>query len=107
MRDDHARFEALGARVVVVTRHDKEEMVAHWKKEKLPYAGVSDPDGHLTDAYGQQWRLFKLGRMPAQFVVDCQGKIAFAHYASGMSDIPKNEAMLELMKGLDCPGKTP
>ena len=38
--------------------------------------------------------------MPAQFVIDCQGKIAFAHYGSGMSDIPKNARMLEVIRGL-------
>jgi peroxiredoxin Q/BCP len=104
MRDDYPKFRALGATIVVVTRHNQKEMQEYWQKEKLPFVGVPDPAGAVTDVYGQQWKLFKLGRMPAQFVVDCQGKIAFVHYASGMSDIPTDETMLKLMQGLKCPG---
>ena len=78
-------------------------MSEYWRKEKLPYLGVPDPDGAFTSTYGQQWKLFKLGRMPSQFVVDCAGTITFVHYASGMSDIPTNKKMLELMRGLKCP----
>lgn len=103
MRDDQDAFRSLGAQIVVVTRHDGEEMQKYWQKQKLSFLGVPDPEGTLTSVYGQQWRLFKLGRMPAQFVIDCEGMIVFAHHASGMSDIPANSRMLELMRKLDCP----
>lgn len=95
MRDDHEKFVALGAKVLVVTRHNLEQMKAYWKKERLPYQGIADPDGRITARYSQQWRLFRLGRMPALFVIDSKGKIVFAHYSSGMSDIPKTSTVLE------------
>ncbi len=100
MRDDHAAFRAAGARIVVVTSHDLAKMQAYWAEHKLPFLGVPDPEGLLAKQYGQQWKLLKLGQMPAQFVVDCQGKIVFAHYGSGMSDIPENQEMLRLIKTL-------
>jgi peroxiredoxin Q/BCP len=107
MRDDHEAFKKLGARIVVVTRHDPARMRAYWAEHKLPFIGVPDPDGAITERYGQQWKLFKLGRMPAQFVIDCQNKIAFSHYGSSMSDIPKNARMLEVIRGLsNCEGES-
>ncbi len=104
MRDDYQRFRELGAEIVVVSRHDAERMREHWRTNRLPYLGVADPGGEVSARYGQQWKLTQLGRMPAQFVVDCRATIAFAHYAGGMSDIPRNERMLELIRGIDgCP----
>lgn len=100
MRDDHDTFQKAGASIVVVTSHELPKMKAYWEEHKLPYLGLPDPSGELAKQYGQQWKLFKLGQMPAQFVVDCQGKIVFAHYGSGMSDIPKNQEMLHLIKAL-------
>lgn len=100
MRDDYRAFRNAGAEIVVVTRHDAKRMRTYWAENKLKYLGIPDPKGTLTKRYGQQWQLFKLGRMPAQFVIDCQGKLAHTHYGSSMSDIPENAKMLKLLQGL-------
>ena len=42
----------------------------------------------------------KLGRMPALFVIDRNGAVAFAQYGKSMSDIPKNSEILKLLDGL-------
>jgi peroxiredoxin len=97
MRDDHAKFEALGVRVVVVVKDSAEAVRRYWTREKLPMIGLPDPSGELTQTYGQQWKLQRLGRMPAQFVIDCRGAIPFADYGRSMSDIPTNAAMLPLL----------
>jgi peroxiredoxin Q/BCP len=47
--------------------------------------------------YGQQVNLFKLGRMPAQVLVDKAGKARYVHYGHSMSDIPSNEELLALL----------
>ena len=54
----------------------------------------------MSKPYGQQWKLIKMGQMPAQFVLDCQGMLVFAHYGSSMKDIPANSAMLTLLKSM-------
>lgn len=100
MRDDYPRFRALGAEIVVVTRHDAAAMREHWARQRLPYPGIADEAGAITARYGQQWKAHKLGRMPAQFVVDCGGRVAFAHYGASMADIPDNARMLALIRGL-------
>lgn len=107
MRDDYQRFRAQQAQIVVVTRHDAETMREHWRENKLPYLGVPDEPGRITARYGQQWKLHKLGRMPAQFIIGCDGRVAYAHYGTSMSDIPENARMLALIRSLlGCPGPT-
>jgi peroxiredoxin Q/BCP len=98
MRDDYHDFTALGAEIIVVARHEKEKMRAYWKKEKLPFLGISDPEGKITSRFAQQWKFFSLGRMPAQFVLDCQGNIALAHYSKSMADILSNRAVLQSVR---------
>jgi peroxiredoxin Q/BCP len=48
--------------------------------------------------FGQEVNLFKLGRMPAQVVVDKAGIARYAHYGHSMSDIPKNEEILKILR---------
>ncbi len=62
--------------------------------------GVPDADGKLANLYGQEWKIVKLGRMPALFVIDRQGALAFAQYGKSMSDIPENNEMLKVLDAL-------
>jgi peroxiredoxin Q/BCP len=48
--------------------------------------------------YGQEVKLFKLGRLPAQMLIDKSGKVRFVHYGHSMSDIPPNEEILKLIE---------
>jgi peroxiredoxin Q/BCP len=50
--------------------------------------------------YGQELSLFKLGRMPAQLLIDKQGVVRFVHYGHSMADIPENEEILALLDEL-------
>lgn len=94
MRDDFAKFEKAGASIIVVAKHSPEEMDKYWKENKLPYTGIPDPEGKVAKLYYQQWKVLKLGLMPALFVIDKNGKIAFLHYSSSMSDIPTDTKVL-------------
>ena len=42
--------------------------------------GLPDPKHSVLKRYGQEIKLFKLGRMPAQVIVDKQGQARYAHY---------------------------
>ena len=50
----------------------------------------------MLKLYGQEVNLFKLGRMPAQVLIDKAAVPRFVHYGHSMSDIPKNEEILAL-----------
>jgi hypothetical protein len=51
--------------------------------------------------YGQEVNLFKLGRMPAQVIVDKAGVARFVHYGHSMSDIPSNAEILSSLDELN------
>ena len=72
-----------------------------WKADDLPFLGLPDPEHTVLDLYGQQVKLFKLGRMPAQLLVDKTGTVRFAHYGSSMSDIPAPEEVVRMLDVLD------
>ena len=49
----------------------------------------------------QEVIISKLGRMPAIIVVDKEGIVRYAYFGESMSDIPPNEEILEVLKGLE------
>ena len=68
----------------------------YWQAESLPFVGLPDPTYSVLKLYGQEVNLFKLGRMPAQVLIDKAGIARFVHYGHDMSDIPENEEILAL-----------
>jgi peroxiredoxin Q/BCP len=100
LKEDDQAFSSLKTTVVVVAPHDAETVAEYWKREALPMIGLPDQEGRLAELYGQEWRLLKLGRMPALFLIDRKGTLAYAHYGESMADIPKNSEMLRILEGM-------
>jgi peroxiredoxin Q/BCP len=100
MKQDFREFTSRNATIVVVAPHSTEKVAARWKEAALPMIVVPDPEGTLSDRYGQEWKLLKFGLMPALFVVDRKGSLAFVQYGTSMSDIPENGVMLKVLDGL-------
>ncbi|MBN2438381.1 MAG: redoxin domain-containing protein [Deltaproteobacteria bacterium] len=100
MKRDFKEFASRNAAIVVVAPHAAEKVAEYWKKEELPMIGIPDEGGKLANLYGQKWKLLKFGRMPALFVIDRKGALAFTQYGTSMSDIPSNSAMLKVLDGL-------
>ena len=103
LRREHEEFSKREARVVVVGPESPESFRAYWQREGLPFVGLPDPGHEVLKLFGQQVRIFKLGRMPAQVVVDAQGVVRFVHYGHDMTDIPPNEELFALLDGLRPP----
>lgn len=97
MRQDHTEYASRDVAVVVVGPENAEEFAAYWQKESLPFIGLPDPKASVLKLYGQEVNLFKLGRMPAQVLIDKEGIARFVHYGHSMSDIPGNEEILALV----------
>lgn len=51
--------------------------------------------------FGQEVNLFKLGRMPAQVIVDKKSIARFVHYGHAMSDIPDNEEIISFLNQIN------
>ena len=100
MKKDLGEFAARKATVVVVAPQDAQRVKEYWKEAGLSYLGIPDEDGRLAHLYGQEWKALKLGRMPAMFVIDREGRLAFARFGKNMSDIPTDQEILKVLDGL-------
>ncbi len=96
LRQDYAQFIARDIEVVVVGPEDASAFADYFGQESLPFIGLPDPKASVLKLYGQEVNLFKLGRMPAQVLIDKAGVARYVHYGHSMSDIPKNEEILTL-----------
>ena len=97
LRQDYAQFVERNAVILVVGPEDRTAFAAYWKATKLPFVGLPDPKHTVLKLYGQEVNLFKMGRMPAQVIVDGAGRARYVHYGHSMSDIPPNSEILALL----------
>jgi peroxiredoxin Q/BCP len=97
MKHDFTQFISKNVTIAVVAPHSPLEVAEYWQKEALPMIGIPDEDGRLSALYGQRWKLLKLGRMPAFFIIDREGRLVFSHYGKSMSDIPINRDILKII----------
>ena len=96
LRQDYSQFVDRDIEIVVVGPEDAKAFAEYFGKESLPFIGLPDPTASVLKLYGQEVNLFKLGRMPAQVLIDKAGVARYVHYGHSMSDIPKNEELLAL-----------
>ena len=101
LRHDYSEFAARDVEVVVVGPEDAASFAGYFEKESLPFVGLPDPKYSVLKLYGQEVKLFKLGRMPAQVLIDKAGVARYVHYGHRMSDIPENAEILGLADELN------
>lgn len=101
LRQDYDAFVQRDALIVVVGPEGPSQFQKFWAENKLPFIGLPDPKLGILRLYGQEVNLFRLGRMPAQVVVDKNGMARFVHYGKAMSDIPANSELLEILDELN------
>jgi len=101
LRQDYSKFTQKDAEVLVVGPERIKKFKAFWKDKDLPFVGLPNPDHSVLKLFGQEINLFKLGRMPAQVIVDKSGYARFIHYGKSMSDIPDNQELLVLLDELN------
>jgi peroxiredoxin Q/BCP len=101
LRQDFAKFVQRDAEIIVVGPENGQAFKDYWQKEQLNFVGLPDPKHTVLKQYGQEIKLFKLGRMPAQVIVDKQGQARYVHYGHSMSDIPENDELLIILDQLN------
>jgi peroxiredoxin Q/BCP len=101
LRQDFQKFTDENTAVLVVGPENSNAFANYWAKNNLPFIGLPDPKHAVLKLYGQQVKIFKLGRMPAMVIIDRQGIVRFVHYGHSMSDIPENSDVLETLKALN------
>ena len=101
LRQDDARFAERDAVIMVVGPEDRGTFATYWKATKMPFVGLPDPKHAVLKLYGQEVKLLKLGRMPAQVIVDKVGRVRYVHYGHSMMDIPSHGEILALLDDLN------
>jgi len=101
LRQDNDKFAAQEAKIVVVGPENKPSFARYFKENDLPFTGLPDPKHTVLKRFGQEVKLFKLGRMPAQVLIDKDGIARYAHYGHSMSDIPENQEILEILREIN------
>lgn len=100
MRRSYDQFVQRDTEVLSVGPENAKKFEAYWYENDLPFLGLPDEKHSVLKLYGQEVKLFKLGRQPAQMIIDKQGLLRYVHYGHSMSDIPNNEEMLQLLDSL-------
>ncbi|RPI84601.1 MAG: thioredoxin peroxidase [Chloroflexi bacterium] len=101
LRQDYKELQSHQIEVLVVGPENASAFENYWRENELPYIGLPDPKSSVLKLYGQEVNLFKLGRMPAQVLVDKQGTARFVHYGKSMSDIPGPKEILSSLHGVN------
>jgi peroxiredoxin len=94
---DYDSFSQRNTEVLILGPDGPEAYKRHWQQENMPAVGLADVKSRIANLYYQEVNLFKLGRMPAQFIIDPHGIIRDAYYGNSMSDIPSNQAIFDLL----------
>jgi peroxiredoxin len=98
LRQEYQHFAKLDTEIIVVGPEEAESFRKYWTKEDLPFIGLPDPKHMILKLYGQEVNLFKLGRLPAQMLIDKSGMLRYVHYGHSMADIPSNQEIMNLIK---------
>ena len=101
LRQDHEQFVEQDVVILVVGPENAKKFKSYFSEHDLPYAGLPDPKHGVLKRYGQEIKLFKFGRMPAQVLVDKEGVARLVHYGDSMSDIPTTQEILALVEEID------
>jgi peroxiredoxin Q/BCP len=97
LRQDYQEFINRNTEIIVVGPENADAFRTYWAKNDLPFIGLPDPSASVLKNYGQEVNIFKLGRMPAQVIVDKNSIAKYVHYGHSMSDIPENKELFQLI----------
>ncbi len=100
MRRDNGKFVERDTVIISVGPEKADSFQKYWLEKGLPFFGLPDENHSVLKMYGQEVKLFKLGRQPAQMLIDKNGMLRYVHYGQSMSDIPTTEEMIELLDKL-------
>ena len=101
LRQNVEQFDQRNTEIVVVGPEDENSFADYFAEHDLPFRGYPDPDHTVLKLYGQEVNLFRLGRMPAQVLIDKKGIARFVHYGKSMTDIPSSEEIIALIDRLE------
>jgi peroxiredoxin len=100
LHHDYDKFVEKNTEIVAIGPENAKSFIKYWEENGLKFHGIPDEKHSVLKLYGQKVNLFKLGRMPAQMLVDKEGVLRYVHYGHSMQDIPENTEIFELIDSL-------
>lgn len=100
LHQDYSQFLKRNTKIVVIGPEKSEKFKDYFEAHGLEFYGLPDPQKKVLKLYGQKIKLLKLGRMPAQMLIDKEGILRYIHYGHSMKDIPENSEILQLIDSL-------
>lgn len=100
LHQDYDKFVKKDTAILVIGPENSEKFKEYWEENNLEFYGIPDESHSILKMYGQEVNLFKLGRMPAQMLVDKEGILRYVHFGHSMKDIPENSEILEIIDKL-------
>jgi peroxiredoxin len=100
LHQGYKEFEDRNTVILVIGPDNVERVKKYWEENDLKFYGLPDEEHKVLKLYGQKVDIFRLGRLPAQILVDKEGNVRYIHYGKSMSDIPENNEIFELIDKL-------
>ena len=92
LRDDIASYSSIDAQILAISVDSPFALGKFKEEQKLPFPLLSDFNKEVCGAYGSQYDEFVLGMKGvakrSAFVIDEEGKIAYAEVLESAGDIP-------------------
>lgn len=97
LRQEYRELVKLDVEVIVIGPEKPEAFRKYWERESMPFIGLPDPDHSVMQLYGQEVKILKLGRMPAQMLINKLGEVKHVYYGKSMADIPDISMVKEVL----------
>jgi len=99
LRRDYQKFRDLNAEILVMVPNGPKMIEKHVLENRTPYTILADKGCRVAAQYMQLKKFFALGT-PTVFVVDRNGTIRYAHYATSLAEEPDSAEPLALLTQL-------
>jgi peroxiredoxin len=97
LRDRYAEFEQRGVTIVAIAPDTLEATRTYTEINEIPFLCLPDPDRSVFRLYDVKSAMVSLGQRPGLFVIDREGKIAYAYLGFQQWEIPSiDETLAEL-----------
>lgn len=100
LHQNYDKFAEKDTVIVAIGPENANKFKTYWEENNLKFYGIPDEKHSVLKLYGQKVNLFKLGRMPAQMLVDKAGVLRYVHYGHSMKDIPETSEIVKLLDTL-------
>lgn len=100
LHQDYDKFLEKDTIIVAIGPENANSFKSYWEENNLKFYGIPDGKQSVLKLYDQKINIFKLGRMPAQMLVDKMGTLRYVHFGNSMKDIPENSEILKILDTL-------